>query len=64
MGGLRLLPDDDRPRAQTDGDVLHEFARLDPRTFKLWMRVARWKLSMLKIEPPPLRAKDYLKQQR
>lgn len=60
MGGPRLLPDDDRPRAQTDGDVLHEFAQLDKRAFQGWMRVARWKLGMLKAQlPPPLRAKHY-----
>ena len=61
MGGPRLLPDDDRPRTQTFGDVLHEIAQRDPKVLRGLERLARWKLQMLKVEPPPLRAKHYLK---
>lgn len=60
MGG-RLLPDNDRTPTQTFGDVLHEIAKRDPRVLRGLEKLARWKLQMLKVEPPPLRAKHYLK---
>lgn len=61
MGAPRLVDVSDRPQARTDGDVLQELAQLDRHAFKGLMQVARWKLQMLKVEPPPLRAKDFVR---
>lgn len=61
MGGPRLIVVGVRPVAQTLGDVLHEIARLDSKALKDIDALSRWKLKMLKVEPPPLRAKDLLK---
>lgn len=61
MGGPRLVEIGSRLPAQTFGDVLHEIAQLNPRAAKDLELLARWKLQMLKIEPPPLRAKDLLR---
>lgn len=58
MGGPRLVAVVPRPHAQTDGDVLYEYAYRYPQAFKGMMRVVRYELNSL---PPPLRAKAVLR---
>lgn len=61
MGGPRLIESGRRLPMQTFGDVLHEIGQLDAKVLKDLEILSRWKLQMLKVEPPPFRAKDYLR---